>query len=241
MLSIWHGTADRTVDISNVESLLGQWCSLHGVGPAPTSCDILESFPRRAWCDAAGKEVIEAYSITGTGHGTPLETSGIDGFGKSGAFMLDVHIGSTLLIARFWGIAPPKPVAQLAAESLPIEDGSDQRLACVAGERPASSLCPTPGPPADASRSDSAYGAVMRALAALSIGSRMATGTVKWFNGEKGYGFIEPQGGGPDVFVHISAVEQAGMRSLNEGQKVSYEIVADKRSGKSSAGNLQAA
>lgn len=68
----------------------------------------------------------------------------------------------------------------------------------------------------------------------------MATGTVKWFNGEKGYGFIQPDGGGNDVFVHISAVEQAGMRSLNEGQKLTYEVIADKRSGKMSAGNLQA-
>ncbi len=69
----------------------------------------------------------------------------------------------------------------------------------------------------------------------------MALGTVKWFNGEKGYGFIQPDDGGKDVFVHISAVEQAGMRSLNEGQKLHYEVVADRRSGKSSAGNLQAA
>lgn len=69
----------------------------------------------------------------------------------------------------------------------------------------------------------------------------MATGTVKWFNADKGYGFIQPDGGGTDVFVHISAVEQAGMRNLNEGQKLSYEVVADKRSGKMSAGNLQAA
>jgi CspA family cold shock protein len=68
----------------------------------------------------------------------------------------------------------------------------------------------------------------------------MATGTVKWFNGEKGYGFIQPDGGGKDVFVHISAVERAGMRSLNEGQKVSYELETDRRSGKTSAGNLQA-
>ena len=68
----------------------------------------------------------------------------------------------------------------------------------------------------------------------------MATGTVKWFNPTKGYGFIEPEGGGPDVFVHISAVEQAGMSSLNEGQKLSYEVLADKRSGKASAGNLRA-
>jgi len=68
----------------------------------------------------------------------------------------------------------------------------------------------------------------------------MATGTVKWFNDQKGYGFIQPDDGAKDVFVHISAVEQAGLRGLAEGQKVSYEIVTDRRSGKSSAGNLQA-
>jgi cold shock protein len=69
----------------------------------------------------------------------------------------------------------------------------------------------------------------------------MTTGTVKWFNGEKGYGFIQPDGGGgKDVFVHISAVERAGMRSLAEGQKVSYDIETDRRSGKESAANLKA-
>ncbi len=68
----------------------------------------------------------------------------------------------------------------------------------------------------------------------------MATGTVKWFNGQKGYGFIQPEDGGADVFVHISAVERAGLGSLNEGQKVSYELERDKRSGKMSAGDLQA-
>jgi cold shock protein len=67
----------------------------------------------------------------------------------------------------------------------------------------------------------------------------MQTGTVKWFNGTKGYGFIQPDAGGPDVFVHISAVERAGLRGLNDGQKISYEIVADRRSGKSSADNLR--
>ncbi|KQP54984.1 cold-shock protein [Methylobacterium sp. Leaf399] len=69
----------------------------------------------------------------------------------------------------------------------------------------------------------------------------MNTGTVKWFNETKGYGFIQPDDGGKDVFVHISAVERAGMRNLVEGQKISYEIQTDKRSGKDSAGNLQAA
>jgi len=68
----------------------------------------------------------------------------------------------------------------------------------------------------------------------------MAKGTVKWFNSKKGFGFIQPDEGGNDVFVHISAVERAGMYSLNEGQKVSYEVVADRRTGKSSAQNLVA-
>jgi CspA family cold shock protein len=68
----------------------------------------------------------------------------------------------------------------------------------------------------------------------------MSTGTVKWFNGQKGFGFIQPDDGGKDVFVHISAVERAGMSSLNEGQKISYDVVADRKSGKSSADNLRA-
>ena len=68
----------------------------------------------------------------------------------------------------------------------------------------------------------------------------MATGTVKWFNATKGFGFIQPDEGGADVFVHISAVERAGLRSLSEGQKITYELERDKRSGKMAAGNLQA-
>jgi CspA family cold shock protein len=66
----------------------------------------------------------------------------------------------------------------------------------------------------------------------------MATGTVKWFNSQKGYGFIQPDEGGTDVFVHVSAVERAGIHGLDEGQKVSYEVVQDRRSGKSAADNL---
>jgi CspA family cold shock protein len=67
----------------------------------------------------------------------------------------------------------------------------------------------------------------------------MATGTVKWFNSQKGFGFIQPDSGDADVFVHISAVERAGMRGLNEGQKISYDVVSEK--GRNAAANLQAA
>jgi cold shock protein len=67
----------------------------------------------------------------------------------------------------------------------------------------------------------------------------MSQGTVKWFNGQKGYGFIQPDDGSKDVFVHISAVERAGMHNLNEGQKIQFDLVSDQRSGKLSADNLK--
>jgi CspA family cold shock protein len=67
----------------------------------------------------------------------------------------------------------------------------------------------------------------------------MTTGVVKWFNGQKGYGFIQPDDGGNDVFVHISAVERAGLHGMNEGQRVSFELKTDPRRGKSSAENLR--
>ncbi len=69
----------------------------------------------------------------------------------------------------------------------------------------------------------------------------MATGTVKWYNETKGYGFIQPDSGGKDVFVHATALERAGLRGLVEGQKISYEVEADRRTGKESATNLQKA
>ncbi|TMK19253.1 MAG: cold-shock protein [Alphaproteobacteria bacterium] len=69
----------------------------------------------------------------------------------------------------------------------------------------------------------------------------MNKGTVKWFDSRKGFGFIQPEAGGKDVFVHISAVERAGLSTLNEGQQVSFEVVADRRTGKSAAENLRAA
>ena len=69
----------------------------------------------------------------------------------------------------------------------------------------------------------------------------MSTGTVKWFNDQKGYGFIQPDDGGKDVFVHISAVQRSGLNGLAEGQKISYELETDRRTGKQSAGDLKPA
>jgi cold shock protein len=68
----------------------------------------------------------------------------------------------------------------------------------------------------------------------------VSSGTVKWFNSQKGFGFIQPDDGSKDVFVHISAVERAGLSTLNEGQKVSFDVVTDRKRGKSSAENLRA-
>ena len=115
-LSLWHGTADRTVALSNIDLILGQWCLLHGLDVRNATNELADGYPRRVWCSDHGHEMIEYYSITGMGHGTPLETGGIDGIGRPGSYMLDVHISSTLRIARFWGIVPPLPISTLAAE-----------------------------------------------------------------------------------------------------------------------------
>jgi cold shock protein len=85
------------------------------------------------------------------------------------------------------------------------------------------------------------HGPAQAGLLRTCLEIKMANGTVKWFNSQKGFGFIQPDDGAADVFVHISAVERAGLSGLNEGQKISYEVVTDRRSGKNSADQLKAA
>jgi poly(hydroxyalkanoate) depolymerase family esterase len=103
-ISVWHGSGDATVDPANAAAIVRQWRALHGVAVAPSREETVDGYPRRVWTDASGRDVIEEYSITGMGHGTPLASLGEAGVGQAGAYMLEAHISSTLHIARFWGL-----------------------------------------------------------------------------------------------------------------------------------------
>ena len=104
-LSIWHGAADRTVAPPNMDAIVGQWRKLHALKAAPSKTETVDGHSRRVWRDANGRDAIEAYSVAGMGHGTPLKVAGDGGLGAAGPFMLDVGISSTLRIADFWGLA----------------------------------------------------------------------------------------------------------------------------------------
>jgi poly(hydroxyalkanoate) depolymerase family esterase len=120
-LSVWHGSGDTTVDQLNASALVDQWRPLHGAPAAPSEADTVSGYPHRVWRDASGRAVIEEYSVTGLGHGTPLDVVGSDHGETAGPFMLDASISSTRLIASFWGIAPEQAKAptRLAAAASP--------------------------------------------------------------------------------------------------------------------------
>lgn len=103
-LSIWHGSADATVHPSNAGAIAAQWRALHDVEADPSRIERRDDYVRRTWSDAKGRDVIEEYSIAGMGHGTPLDTAGEDGCGRSGAYMLETGISSTHRICRFWSL-----------------------------------------------------------------------------------------------------------------------------------------
>lgn len=117
------------------------------------------------------------------------------------------------------------------------QDRRSGKAAAVDLEVTGSSPAPRRGPPPARSRDD--WGSAPQRSHQPGPTSGSGSGVVKWFNQTKGFGFIQPSTGGGDVFVHISAVERAGLRSLNEGQHVSYELEQDRRSGKTSAVNLR--
>jgi len=104
-ISVWHGDLDKTVDDSNAGAIVRQWQKLLKVEGPPTLVEEVDGFPRKVWCDADGREVIEEYIIRDMGHGTPISAEGEEGLGNEGKFMLDVGISSTRHIADFWGLA----------------------------------------------------------------------------------------------------------------------------------------
>ena len=135
-LSIWHGTKDTTVDPLNATASIDQWRPLHGASVAPSVIDFVNGYPHRIWKDAHGRAVVEEYSVTGFGHGTPLDTRGSDHGEIAAPFMLDAGISSTRLIASFWGIAPEQTNTRPRA----VANDLATRLAPPAGDADFASL-----------------------------------------------------------------------------------------------------
>jgi poly(hydroxyalkanoate) depolymerase family esterase len=121
-LSIWHGSADATVNPDNANAIVDQWLPLHGVSGSAFTTDRVDGYPHRTWHDAAGRSVVEAYSITGMGHGTPLDTRGAVPLGVAGPHMLHAAISSSQRIAEFWGLIADTAAqpAQTAQASVPL-------------------------------------------------------------------------------------------------------------------------
>jgi poly(hydroxyalkanoate) depolymerase family esterase len=111
-ISIWHGSADKTVVPDNAREILKQWTDVHGLALTPAAQDMVDGYPRQAWVNAAGEEVIESYAVTHMAHGTPLATGAADGeCGAAGPFLLEVGISSSYHIAKFFGLAQPRDIA----------------------------------------------------------------------------------------------------------------------------------
>ncbi|WP_443478779.1 alpha/beta hydrolase family esterase [Novosphingobium aerophilum] len=149
-VSVWQGSADATVSACNADAILGQWGALHEVGPHPDRIENIGGHQRRVWCDADGREVMEAYSIAGMAHGTPLDTSGENGCGKSGAFMLEAGISSTDRICMFWGLADDRTRGIFAPAAGPTlsesRDLARSRSLSKAGSTGAVPIYPAPLP-----------------------------------------------------------------------------------------------
>jgi poly(hydroxyalkanoate) depolymerase family esterase len=131
-LSIWHGSADATVSVTNADTIGRQWCALHGVPVAAFREEHSAAGMRRVWSDAAGRDVVEERIVPGMGHGTPIDPSR-DQLGKAGSFMLDVGVSSTATIAESWGL--------MRAEK-------SRSAATIKPERVAKIAIPVPGKPA---------------------------------------------------------------------------------------------
>lgn len=107
-ISVWQGSADHTVAPSNADALVAQWLDVHGLPAEPTARETVDGYPRLVWTGPGGEPLVEQYSITGMGHGTPIMPGSDAGqSGEAGPHMLDAAISSTDRIAAFWGITPP--------------------------------------------------------------------------------------------------------------------------------------
>jgi poly(hydroxyalkanoate) depolymerase family esterase len=135
-ISVWHGGADATVIPANAREIIKQWTDVHGLSQAPTYSETVDGYPRQAWRDAAGKDVIESYALPGMAHGTPLSVGeGDDQCGASGAFLLNVGISSSYHIAKFWGLADRVRAGVQKEEPAPIQQ--PQLLHLTATQAPA--------------------------------------------------------------------------------------------------------
>ncbi len=107
-VSVWHGSADATVKPMNAGEIIKQWTNVHGLRAEASRSDVVDGYPRRAWANDAGDEIIEEYVITGMAHGTPLAVGNDEhNYGTAGPFLLDVGISSSYRIAKFWGLTEP--------------------------------------------------------------------------------------------------------------------------------------
>jgi poly(hydroxyalkanoate) depolymerase family esterase len=125
-LSVWHGSADRTVNPANANEIVKQWLDVHDLPPAPMSEATVDGYPRQVWWNADGETIVESYTITNMAHGTPLGTADNDErYGAQGAFLIEVGISSSYHIANFFGLTEwihrPKDVAKLASTAAPKE------------------------------------------------------------------------------------------------------------------------
>jgi poly(hydroxyalkanoate) depolymerase family esterase len=144
-VSVWHGGADATVIPSNAGEIVKQWTDVHGLPSTPTFMDTVDGYPRQVWCNAAGEELMESYTIPGMAHGTPLAVGKAnDQCGAAGAFLLDVSISSSYHIAKFWGLAHyPRAEVLQADEPAPISTGEPHVIATAASTE---KEAPTTGP-----------------------------------------------------------------------------------------------
>jgi poly(3-hydroxybutyrate) depolymerase len=138
-ISVWHGSADMTVSPTNADAIVAQWSPLHGLDRAPTWQETVDGYPHRVWCDPAGRPLIEEYSITGMGHGTPLATHGDDAVGEAGAYMLEAGISSTRHIAAFWGLTEA-----FAGETMPADAAPGVLVPFESATRVRANAVPTP-------------------------------------------------------------------------------------------------